>query len=123
VLILTPPLTASLNAGDNLYRLFAVIAVDRVVVLVIRVGSVTPGRIPPAVIPAPPAPVEKDESNAMVPPPPTVVMMMAMIGVVQSRLPDGIDVTVPIAQAGGWLRVQSGFCCGGGGRKWLVSLI
>src|SRR6202023_923674 len=71
--VITKLLQFGLNAGDDLFR--REVAINWFVVLIIRVGIVTPGRIPPAIVPAPPAPVEKDERRAMIFPPIVVVMM------------------------------------------------
>jgi len=78
-----------LNAGDDLIRGRGGGAVDRLVVLIIRVGIVTPGRVPPAIVPAPPAEIEKDQRQAMVSPPVLIVMMMAVVCVDRARLGRG----------------------------------
>ena len=57
----------------------AVGTVDRLIVLIIRVWIVAPGGIPPAVIPAPPARIEKNDGSAVVPPPIVMVVMMLMM--------------------------------------------
>src|SRR2546429_7231035 len=84
--VITLLLECDLNAGHDLVGRKTVGTVNRFVVLIIRVGIVTPGGIPPAVIPAPPAEVEKDDSDATIPPPVGAMVMIAIIKVIQSRL-------------------------------------
>src|SRR5260370_37891174 len=93
------PVQLSLNAGHDLVRRKAVVTVNRFVVLIIRVGIVTPGWIPPAVIPAPPTEIEKDDGGAMISPPVATVVVIQMIEVVQSRLRNAGHIAVPIAKA------------------------
>src|SRR2546429_7811986 len=84
--VVTALLQGSLNAGHDLVGRKTVGTVNRFVVLIIRVGIVTPGWIPPTVIPAPPTEVEKDDGGTMIPPPIRAVMMMTLIEMIQSRL-------------------------------------
>src|SRR6266853_366460 len=64
--VVTELLQLSLNTGHDLVRRKPVVAINRFVVPIIRGRIVTPGRIPPAVIPTPPAPIEKDDGGAAV---------------------------------------------------------
>src|SRR5690348_3798221 len=84
--VITELLELCLNTGDDLVRRFAVGPVNRLVVLIIRVGVVTPRRVPPAVVPAPPTPVEKDQRDAMMLPPIFPMMMVAIACVNGLRL-------------------------------------
>ena len=102
-------LECDLNAGHDLVGRKTVGTVNRFVVLIIRVGIVTPGRIPPAVIPTPPTEIEEDDGDAMMVPPPRVVMMITIVKVVQMRLRDAADVPVPIPKTVGGLWVESVF--------------
>src|ERR1700738_171796 len=96
-------LQRSLNTGDDLVGREAALAVDRLVVLIIRIGIVAPRRGPPAVVPAPPAPVDEDEGETMAPPPIVIVMIVAMIRVVPLRLIGAGDIAVPMAKTRGGL--------------------
>src|SRR5258707_15510771 len=71
-----------------------------------RVRGVTPGRIPPAVIPTPPAPVEKDDGGAAVSPPIGAVVMVTVVRVVQSRLRNAADVAAPTTKTRRSLRIE-----------------
>src|ERR1700736_4489739 len=113
--VITTLLERSLNAGDDLVRRRSVVTIDRLVVLIIRVGIVAPGRIPPAVIPAPPTPVEEDECETVVFPPIAIVMMVTMIRVVEARLRCAGDVAVPVAKTRRGLRIEFCFGYGSGG--------
>src|SRR5437588_2607391 len=84
--VITLLLECDLNAGHDLVGRKTVGTVNRFVVLIIRVGIVTPGRIPPAVIPAPPTEIEKDDGGTMIPPPIRAVMMLTLIEVIQTCL-------------------------------------
>src|SRR5438445_1988753 len=100
VLIVAALLQLRLDAGDDLFGREPIITVDRLVIVVIRIRIVTPGWIPPAIVPAPPAKIEKDDRGAMVPPPPVVVMMITIIEVVEMRLVGAGDIAVPIPETG-----------------------
>src|SRR2546429_5279308 len=62
-------LECDLNAGHDLVGRKTVGTVNRFVVLIIRVGIVTPAGTPPAVIPAPPTEIEKHDGGTMIRPP------------------------------------------------------
>jgi len=104
--VVTALLQCNLNAGHDLMRRKAVVTVNRFVVPVIRVRIVTPGRIPPPVIPTPPAPVEKDDGDAVVSPPIGAMVMAAVIRVVQPSLSSTVDVPAPMTETGGCLRIE-----------------
>ena len=104
--VITLLLKRNLNTGHDLIRRKPVVAVDRLVVLILRVGIVTPGRIPPAVIPTPPAKIEKDDGGATMPPPVRAVMMMTIVDVVQARLGSVGDISVPIPETARRLRIE-----------------
>src|SRR2546423_6202263 len=97
VLVISALLERSLNTGDNLFGRLTVVTVDRFVVVVVRIGIVTPGRVPPAVVPTPPAEIEKDDRGTMMPPPRMVVMMVTIVQMIQTRLVCVRDVPVPIS--------------------------
>src|SRR5205814_705316 len=105
--VITELLQLRLDTGDNLFGREPIIAVNRLVAVVVRIGIVTPRGIPPAVIPAPPAKVEKDDRGAMVPPPPVVVMMITLIQVVEMRLVGAGNIAAPIPDTGRRLRIES----------------
>src|SRR2546423_8022121 len=104
--VITLLLQRDLNGGDNLIRRKSVETVDRLVVVIIRVGIVTPGRIPPAVIPAPPTEIEKDDRGATMPPPIMTMMVMKIVDVIQARLRSAGDISVPIPEPVGRLRIE-----------------
>ena len=106
--IITELLQLGLHAGNDLIRLLTVGAVDRLVVLVIGVGIVTPGRIPPAVPPTPPAPVKKDDRGAMMSPPIFAVMIVVIHGVDLVGLRPGCTIPGPIPQTRRRLGIELG---------------
>src|SRR5947209_1055762 len=114
--LVTELLQFRLNTGDDLVGGQAVGAVDRLIVLIIRVWIVAPGGIPPAVIPAPPARIEKNDGSAVVPPPIVMVVMMLIHRVDLLRLRRGRPISVPIAQSRRRLRIQLCLCRAGDDR-------
>src|SRR2546430_15342373 len=106
IAVVTELLQLNLNTGHDLVRRKPVVAINRFVVPIIRGRIVTPGRIPPAVIPTPPAPIEKDDGGAAGSPPIGAVVMVTVVRVVQSRLRNAADVSAPIAETGGNLRIE-----------------
>src|SRR5438874_9351567 len=72
-LIITLLLECGLNVGDHLIRWQAVIGIDRAVVSVIRIGSVSPCGVPPARIPVIPSAIRKNDTVVMTVPPTPVV--------------------------------------------------
>ena len=107
--VITLLLERDLDTGHDLFGRESAVTIDRLVVLIIRVGIVTPGRIPPAVVPAPPTEIEKDDRSAMIPPPVMVVVMMMIVNVGHARLRTAADMSVPIPETGGSLRIESVF--------------
>jgi len=95
-----------LNASDDLVGRETGGAVDGLIVLIIRVGIVTPRRVPPAVIPTPPTPIEKDQRQAVVPPPVLIVMMMRIVSVILVGLRGCRGVPAAIFQSRDGLRVE-----------------
>ena len=85
-----------MNVSDCFIRRQTVIAIDRAVIAIIGVvGVVTPGRIPPAIIPAPVTTIDKDDRVTMVMPP-IPAMVMTVVAVMMSGLGEVRDSTVRV---------------------------
>lgn len=80
-------LQLALHVGHDLIRQKAITSINRSVVFVIgAVWIITPGGIPPAVVPAPVAPVDEDDGVAAVMPPIATVMIAMVIVLAVARL-------------------------------------
>ena len=80
-------LQLALHVGHDLIRQKAVTSINRSVVFVIgAVWIIAPGGIPPAVVPAPVAPVDEDDGVAAVMPPIATVTIAMVIVMAMARL-------------------------------------
>ena len=80
--VVTQGLERALHVGDDLIGQEAIESIDRSVIFVVTIiGIITPGRIPPAVEPAPEPPVNQNDDRAMMTPSVTVmVVKMTQLG-------------------------------------------
>jgi hypothetical protein len=80
-------LQLALHVGHDLIRQKAITSINRPVVFIIGAAwIIAPGGIPPAVVPAPVAPVDEDDGVAAVMPPIATVMIAMVIVMAMARL-------------------------------------
>src|SRR6185437_8467689 len=86
--------------GDNFVGKKSIVTVDRPVVLIVGIGGIiTPGWVPPSVIPAPEAQIDENDRRAMLAPPIAIVVMMMVVIVTMTGLGPSGSSALPIAQA------------------------
>ena len=91
-------LQLALHVGHDLIRQKAITSINRSVVFVIgTVWIISPGGIPPAVVPTPIAQVDEDDRVAAVMPPITTMMIAMVIVMAMARLGPTRFATLPVS--------------------------
>src|ERR1051326_3422146 len=97
IVVVAELLQRALHIRDDLIGRESVITIDRLIVgVIVIVGIVAPGWIPPTVPPSPPAEIQKDNRDAMTSPPATIVMRISEFAIVLSRLRRAVGFSLPV---------------------------